>query len=135
VRAVLDTNVLVRYLTAHPPEQGEKAAAFLAGAEELLLPDLVVAELIYALESVYRLDPSHVAGLVRSVIAFPPVVVLDETLLLRALELYERESLDFVAAYLAASAERSGVGTVASFYRSLGRIDSVELVEPGDRSK
>jgi predicted nucleic acid-binding protein len=130
VKAVLDTNVLVRHLTADPPEQGRRATAFLARADELLLPDLVVAELVYALESVYRLDPPRIAELVRAAIAFPTIVVLDEALLLRALELYERERIDFVSAYLAASAERSGVGAVASFYRSLERVESVRRIEP-----
>jgi len=130
VKAVLDTNVLVRHLTADPPEQAARATAFLAGAEELLLSDIVVAELVYALETVYRVERGQVAELVRAVIAFPAIVVLDEVLLLRALELYERESLDFITAYLASRAERSGVGAVASFYRSLERIESVRLVEP-----
>jgi len=130
VKAVLDTNVLVRHLTADPPEQAARATSFLAGAEELILPDIVVAELVYALETVYRVERRQVAELVRAAIAFPAIVVLDEVLLLRALELYERESLDFVTAYLAAGAERSGVGAVASFYRSLDRVESVERVEP-----
>ncbi|MGD0272844.1 MAG: PIN domain-containing protein [Gaiellaceae bacterium] len=130
MKAVLDTNVLVRHLTADPPEQGRRATAFLARAEELLLPDLVVAELVYALESAYELERPRVAELARAVIAFPAIVVLDETLLLRSLELYERERLDFVTSYLAASAERSGVGAVASFYRSLESFPSVRLIEP-----
>jgi predicted nucleic-acid-binding protein len=130
VKAVLDTNVLIRHLTADPPEQGRRATAFLARAEELLLPDLVVAELVYALESGYGLERPRVAELVRAVIAFPAIVVLDQTLLLRALELYEREELDFASSYLAASAERTGVGAVASFYRSLESLASVRLVEP-----
>ena len=131
MRAVLDTNVLVRHLTADPPEQAARATAFLAGAEELILSDIVVAELVYALESVYRVERGQVAELVRAAIAFPAIVVLDEVLLLRALELYELERLDFVTAYLAAGAERSGVGAVASFYRSLDQVESVERVEPG----
>ena len=130
MKAVLDTNVLVRHLTADPPEQAARATAFLAGAEELLLSDIVVAELVYALETVYRVERAQIAELVRAVIAFPAIVVLDEVLLLRALELYEQERLDFVTAYLAAGAERSGVGAVASFYRSLERIESVQLIEP-----
>jgi predicted nucleic-acid-binding protein len=130
VKAVLDTNVLVRHLTADPSEQGQRATAFLARAEELLLTDVVAAELVYALETVYRVERAQVAELVRAAVAFPAIVVRDEALLLRALELYERERLDFVTAYLAASAERSGVGSVASFYHSLERIESVELVEP-----
>jgi predicted nucleic acid-binding protein len=130
VKAVLDTNVLVRHLTADPPEQAARATSFLAGAEELILTDIVVAELVYALETVYRVERGQVAELARAVIAFPAVVVLDEVLLLRALELYERERLDFVTAYLAAGAERSGVGAVASFYSSLDRVDSVTRIEP-----
>jgi len=130
VNAVLDTNVLVRHLTADPPDQAARATAFLADAEELLLSDIVVAELVYALETVYRVERARVAELLRAVIAFPAIVVLDEALLLRALELYEREKLDFVTSYLAASAERSGVGSVASFYHSLERIESVQLIEP-----
>lgn len=129
MRAILDTNVLVRHLTADPPDQAARATAFLAGAEELLLTDIVVAELVYALETVYRVERARVAELLRAVIAFPAIVVLDEALLLRALELYEREKLDFVTSYLAARAERSGIGAVASFYRSLERIESVKLVE------
>lgn len=130
MNAVLDTNVLVRHLTADPPDQAARATAFLANADELILTDIVVAELVYALETVYRLERARVAELLRAVIAFPAMVVLDETLLLRALELYEREKLDFVTSYLAAGAERSGVGAVASFYRSLEKIESVELLEP-----
>ena len=122
--------MLIRHLTADPPEQGRRATALLARAEELLLTDLVVAELVYALESVYELDRPRVSELVRAVIAFPRIVVLDETLLLRALELYERQSLDFATSYLAASAERSGVGAVASFYRSLDSVESVRRIEP-----
>ena len=130
MRAVLDTSVLVRHLTADPPGQGRRATAFLARAEELLLTDLVVAELVHALESIYQLERARVAELARAVIAFPTIVVLDETLLLRAIELYERENLDFASSYLAASAERSGVGAVASFDPSLGSLASVRLIEP-----
>ena len=130
MKAILDTNVLVRHLTADPPEQGRRASAFLARAEELLLPDLVVAELVYVLESRYELEHPRVAELVRAVIAFPAIVVLDQTLLLRALELYEREKLDFASSYLAASAERTGIGAVASFYRSLESLASVRRIEP-----
>ncbi len=127
---MIDTNVLLRHLTAAPEEEGRRATAFLAQAESLFLSDLVVAELIYALESVHRVGRSRVGELVRAVIAFPPVIVLDESLLLRSLELYERASLDFVTAYLAASAERSGLGAVASFSRRLEPLESVDRLEP-----
>lgn len=44
-------------------------------------------------------------------------MLLDPAALLRALEVYEGDRLDFAEAYLVAQAERSGVGVVASFDR------------------
>ena len=44
--AFVDTNVLVRHLTGDPPEQAARATAYLAAADELLLADLVVAEMV-----------------------------------------------------------------------------------------
>jgi predicted nucleic acid-binding protein len=57
-------------------------------------------------------------------------VVLDAPLLLRALEVYEVDRLDFADAYLVASAETSGVGVVASFDRSIDRVETVRRIEP-----
>jgi predicted nucleic acid-binding protein len=51
-------------------------------------------------------------------------------LLLRAIEVYELDRLDFVEAYLVASAETTGVATIASFDRSIDRIGTVERIEP-----
>jgi predicted nucleic acid-binding protein len=130
VSAFLDTNVLVRHLTGDPPEQAARATKFLAGADELLLADLVVAEVVYVLESFYEVPREQVAELVRAILAFPTVVVLDPVALLRALEVYETDRLDFAEAYLVAQAERSGVGVVASFDKAIDRVATVRRLEP-----
>jgi predicted nucleic-acid-binding protein len=130
VSAFLDTNVLIRHLTGDPPAQARRATAFLARADELLLPDLIVAEVVYVLESFYEVERPRVAELVRSIVAFPGIIVIDEPLLLRALEVYEVERIDFAEAYLVASAEASGVETIASFDRTIDRIPTVRRVEP-----
>jgi predicted nucleic acid-binding protein len=128
--AFLDTNVLIRHLTGDPPGQARRATAFLERADELLLPDLIVAEVIYVLESFYEVERRRVAELVRAIVGFPAVVVVDEPLLLRALEVYEVERLDFAEAYLVASAEASGVGAIASFDRTIDRLSTVRRIEP-----
>ncbi len=129
--AFVDTNILIRHLTGDPPKQARQATAFLAAAEELLLADLIVAETVYVLESFYEVPRNRVADLVRAVIAFPPVTVVDEALLLRALEVYEVNRLDFAEAYLVACAEVSGVGAVASFNRAVSRVPTVRHIVPG----
>jgi predicted nucleic acid-binding protein len=60
----------------------------------------------------------------------PLLTVLDADLLLRALEVYERNRLQFADAYLVAAAELSGVGAIASFDAALDRVSSVERVTP-----
>jgi predicted nucleic-acid-binding protein len=128
--AFLDTNVLIRHLTGDPPAQARRATAFLERADELLLPDLIVAEVVYVLESFYEVKRQRVAELVRAIIAFPAVVVADEPLLLRALEVYEVERIDFAEAYSVASTEASGVETIASFDRAIDRVTTVRRIEP-----
>jgi predicted nucleic-acid-binding protein len=91
----------------------------------LLLADLVVAEVVCVLESFYEVPRQRVAELVRAIIAFPAIVVLDPAMLLRALEVYETDRLDFAEAYLVAQAERSGVGAVASFDKAIDRVATV----------
>jgi predicted nucleic-acid-binding protein len=65
----------------------------------------------------------------RAAIALPSVIVLDARLLLRALELYETERLDFAEAYVA-SAEATGVEAMLSFDRAIDRVKTVARIEP-----
>ena len=86
----------------------------------------MAAEVVYVLESFYEVPRARVAELVRAILAFESTVVVDLSLLLRALELYEVNELDFADAYLVASAEMSGVNTVASFDRSIDRVGTCD---------
>lgn len=131
LNAFVDSNVLVRHLTGDPPEQASRATQFLRAGDGLILVDLVVAEVVYVLESVYEVERERVAELVRAILAFPALTVADEALLLRALEIYEEHRIHFAEAYLAACAEISGVGAVASFDRDVDRVPSVRRLEPG----
>lgn len=128
MRALLDTNILARHLTGDPPAQARRATLFLSKADELILTDLIFAELVYVLESYYGLSRSTVAELARSLLALESIAVADQDLLLRSLDLYESQRLDFAEAYLAATAEISGIEKVASFDRTLDRVASIERI-------
>ena len=126
----VDTNIFVRHLTGDPAAMAERATRYLTAASELLLTDLVVAETVYVLESFYEAPRDQVAGAIRSLIAFEAVVCVDPALLLRAVEVYELDRLDFAEAYLVACAESTGVGRVASFDQAIDRVDTVRRIEP-----
>ena len=128
--AFVDTNVLVRHLTGDPPDMAARATAYLRTERELLLTDLVVAETVYVLESFYESPRDQVAQAVRSLVAFDSILCVDRALLLRAIEVYETDRIDFAEAYLVACAESTGVSKVASFDRSIDRINTIERIEP-----
>jgi predicted nucleic-acid-binding protein len=130
LRAFVDTNILVRHLTGEPTGMAERATAFLANADELLVADLILAETVYVLESFYKAPRSQVADAMRSLLALSCVVTIDPALLLRALEVYELDRIDFAEAYLVAQAETSGVRVVVSFDKSIDRVKTIRRIEP-----
>jgi predicted nucleic acid-binding protein len=132
VIAFIDTKVIVRHLTGDPPEMATRATAFLTSESEILLADLVLAETVYVLESFYKAPREQIAAAMRSLLATPSVMTVDPAVLLRALEVYERDRLDFAEAYLVACAESTGVNRIASFDRSIDRVGTVERVEPSN---
>lgn len=114
MRALLDTNVVVRHLTRDPPDQADRATAFLAAGHELLATDVMLAELVFVLGSYYGVPRDEVAAIVRDLVALPSIVTMDQDLVLRALEVYEGTSLHFVDAYLTAVCELTGLGLVST---------------------
>jgi predicted nucleic-acid-binding protein len=107
-----------------------RASAALADDQVLLLADLILAECVYVLEFFYEVERSRVAELMRSAIALSTIQTVDPGTLLRALEVYELDRLDFAEAYLVAQAETTAVREILSFDRSIDRVDTVTRREP-----
>ena len=57
--AVIDTNVLIRYLTNDEPQKAKAVESLLNKASDgelrILIPSIVIAELVWVLESYYRM--------------------------------------------------------------------------------
>jgi predicted nucleic-acid-binding protein len=108
----------------------KRATAALASGERLLLADLIVAECVDVLESFYQVGRERVSQLMRAAISFPSIETIDAPLLLRALEIYEVDRLDFADAYLVAQAEATGVNEIVSFGRTIDRVPTIKRREP-----
>ena len=128
--AFVDTNVLVRHLTGDPADMGARATNYLATSEDLRVVDVVVAEVVYVLESFYEVERPQVAQAIRSIVGFRSIRVADLDLILRAVDLYETDRMDFADAWVVAAAEEAGVRSVTSFGRGLDRIPTIDRIEP-----
>jgi len=131
-RIYVDTNVFIRYLTNDTPEQAEQSKTLfkqaVKGHCELFICDLVIAEIIYVLESVYKLSKKETAEKLLAIAKLGNVVLENYSIILEALELYEEKNLDFTDAYLGCHARKSGYRKVFSFDKDFKKIDFVDLV-------
>lgn len=108
----------------------QRATAALSAAGPYLLADLVVAECVYVLESFYEVGHVRIAELMRAAIALESIETVDSASLMRALEIYELDRLDFAEAYLVAQAEATGIAEIISFDRTIDRVGTVTRREP-----
>jgi predicted nucleic acid-binding protein len=136
VRLLLDTSVVVRYLTGEPDEAAERARGLFAAAEagrlELMLTDVVFVETGFVLWRALRLERSLVIAYLDSLLQAPGVVPEHRELLQGSLELFQRHPVGLVDAYLAAGTVAAGIDGVASLDRGFDRLSGVMRVESAD---
>ena len=107
-----------------------RATAYLEAGETMLFTEVIAAETVYVLGSFYDATRREIAEAMRALVALDSIMCVDRPVLLRAIEVYETDRLHFAEAYLVACAESTGVGRVASFDKSLDRVDTIERIEP-----
>ncbi|MHB8909013.1 MAG: PIN domain-containing protein [Syntrophales bacterium] len=131
----VDTNLFIRYLTNDDSEKADRVEALLTKAADgrikLVTAELVLAEVVWVLESAYGLKPVEITPMIRAILATPGLEVVNGTLVSRALDLYEGRRVDFIDGYIAALMEKLSITEIYSFDRKhLSRLDDLNRVEP-----
>ena len=99
----IDTNLIVRYLTADHPEQSRKAKA-LIDRQDVFVCTTVLLETEWVLRSAYRFSSGEVAKALGAFAGLPNVILEDAALIATALDWMAR-GVDFAdALHLAKSA-------------------------------
>lgn len=124
MRTVLvDANVLVSFLTDRNPEQRERAFALLLAARErehsLMLLTISIAETIYVLRNLYKVDPREIADSMRKLLGLPGVISGGDLSWNLVLTLWPEVISDLGDATIAAAASEGGYDAVATFDRDL----------------
>lgn len=111
----VDTNVVVRFLTADEPAQAARARK-LFQRETVLLAKTVLLETEWVLRRLYRFDPVRIINAFTSLIALPNVACEDIESVVNAIE-WARAGMDFADALHLAAARPAG--RLATFDRKL----------------
>ena len=121
MRAV-DTNVLVRLIARDDSGQAERAEAFVA--QGAWVSQLVLAETVWVLESVYGLGRERVATVVGMLLEHDRLALQDEDVIRGAHAAFERtRSAGFTDCLIVEVARKAGHLPVGTFDRAMPRID------------
>jgi len=118
-KVTLDTNLLVRYLTNDIPHKAKIVDDILSkagnGELKIVMPSIVLAELVWVLESTYKINEDEIVELVESILNTPGVNVGDKSIIYAALNRYKSKKIDFVDAWIVEFAKQTGVGAIYTF--------------------
>ena len=120
---VVDTNVLVSFLTDRDPRQQEQAAALFrgaaAGAHVLILHQIALSEMVYVLLNLYGVSPVETARILEDLLAAPGIQPVHEISWPLLLDLWPEKIPSFPDAAIAAVAR--AYDEVATFDRPLAK--------------
>lgn len=118
-KGILDTSVILRFLTGDSTEKKEKFKKLIkdttSGKGTLLVPLIVIIEMVYVLEKIYGIKKEEVRVKVESLLTLPSVEIESEDVVLESLRIYAEENLKFGDAMVLAKSTTSGIKPVYTF--------------------
>jgi predicted nucleic-acid-binding protein len=132
---VIDTNLLVRYLTDDEPQKAKAVDALLnsagKGEIKILIPSIVIAELVWVLESFYKMIADDITGLVEAILNTPGVDTQDKSVIKGALKLYRSKKIDLIDAWIIEFTKAKGAKRIYTFDKKHFRdAEEVEIASP-----
>jgi len=132
---ILDTNVILRYLTNDVPEKADDCEKLFndakAGRVKLFVTDICIAELAWTLKSYFHLDNEDICEKIIAIINTPGFYFSNEALLLDAMIRFKDKNVDFADAYNAALAAGSKM-KISSYDKDYRKFSDVTAIEPPD---
>ncbi|MFO7891697.1 MAG: PIN domain-containing protein [bacterium] len=103
-RCFVDTNLFLRFLTNDIPEQAVILEKLIEqsrkGKVHLVINTVVIAEIVWTLQSFYKYSKEKIDEIVSSIVACKAFEIQERNILLQALEDFHTLNIDFVDAYV-----------------------------------
>ena len=128
----IDANVFLRFVLWDTPELAEEAEKFfkssIEGRCKLVTSDLVIAEIVWTLESFYEKSKTQIAEFIQGILSTPNLTVENADLVAVAIKIYEGKNIDFIDAYSYAYMKKHKISVIKTFDRKhFKRFSDVEM--------
>jgi predicted nucleic acid-binding protein len=134
----VDTNIFVRYLTRDDLEKAEACLRLFEQARldkiKLTSSESIMAEVVFVLSSknLYGLSRQEIKIRLYPLITLPGLKLSNKLDLLRAIDIYANNNIDFEDALSIAIMERQEIGELYSYDKDFDRIQgtTIKRIEP-----
>ena len=130
----VDTNVFIRFLTNDIPKKADACEKIfrkaIANKEILFTTELVIAKIIWVLESYYELTKKDVQDKVEKILNTPNLICPRRDLILEALTLYGEVNIDYIDAYNALVLKDESIEILYSYDKHYDKIGWLKRFEP-----
>jgi len=130
----IDTNIFIRHLMADDPVQSPACLALFQAIEREELTvwtsHLVVAEIVFVLSRVYRLERADIRDIVLPLLSLPNIKLAQKQLFAQVFDLYATLPIDYVDAYHAALLLNRDAVSLYSFDADFDRVPGLRRQEP-----
>jgi predicted nucleic acid-binding protein len=133
----VDTNVFIRIFTNDDPKQAQAALAIFQKAADgeltLVINDLLIAEIIWILESSYKLNADRIRQQVLTFLNTPGLKVesADLSSRVQSLNYYAEKNIDYIDAYTACWMKDHDISVIYTFdKRHFSRVEGIEVRVP-----
>ena len=132
----IDTNIFLRFLTKDDPSKAAKCRQLLQSASEgvlkLYTTDLVVAELIWVLQSpkTYNLNPAEICEIIMPLLTIKNLYFPSKKVFPDIMELFQTENIDYIDAYNSVIMKGRKIDTIYSYDKHFDQLPYVVRIEP-----
>ena len=132
--AVIDANILLRFLLADHPEQSPRCRQLLQqvqeGNLEIFLPEAALSDVVWALKSFYKWTNDNIHQFVISLLTLNRLSMTNKANVQMAITLFRNHNIDFSDALIAAQMLNEGHEVIYSYDRDFNRISGITRQEP-----
>lgn len=125
---IIDTDVIIRYLTNDDHKKSKRFATFLQSGQKGQITDVTFAEVYWTCISFYKLNKENVILILESLIN-KSAIISNIDVLSKTIDILRDHAISFIDAYESATSLLSDK-TILSFDHDFDKIVGIKRIEP-----
>lgn len=126
-KIVIDTNIILRYLLGE--KESEKIEKVLNSKDQLFIPDIVVAEVVWTLQRYYKWEKVKIVEFFISLLSNGNIE-FNQTQIFSSFEIYLKHNVKYADAYIYQLMCQKKLKYIYSYDHEFDRLGEIKRIEP-----